>query len=457
MRRVIFKAENLFLIFCLFWGLVFLIVSPPFQAPDELGHFYKMWGYTQGTLRCQVKDGCEGKYVPKSIAEIFGFYSKYVYSTEKIPLLETVKYSKMELQKDNKVFFKFGSTSYTPLSYFPSFLVLWVMKFLNAKPLLMMYILRFCSLLVYLALTYWAIKITPCKKWMFWFFALLPINVYQAAAISTDGITFGFILLFAAYTLKLAFDDNIKKIDKKHIIVWDILITCIAILKFAYFPIVLLYFIIPKTKFDTENLYFLNFIILAIFNAVVIALFLTGIMNGQHLTANCPENPLSTTISSSYMLKKILSAPVEYLKLVIKSTIFLKEFFYYNVVSSVGGNLVMVPAFASHLTWFLLILSVFYREHSEDFNLTWQNKSFIVALIVLSHLLIMTSVYLIYQTQPYIVGIQGRYLTPLLLFFLLLFNFKKIFIQNKIIPLVLGLISQFLLLMTFIIIIVYYY
>ena len=197
----------------LLWGLIFLIVNPPFQAPDEPAHFFKMWGYTQGTLRHTIKAGWSGTELPESIERIYKFYSQYVYTNKKIPLIETVKYSKLPLNKDNKVFVKFIPTSYTPLSYFPSFIVLWVMKFLSIKPLLMMYILRFCSLLVYLSLTYFAIKITPCKKWLFLFFSLLPVNVYQAAAISTDGITLGVIMLFAAYTLKLAFDDSIVKIE----------------------------------------------------------------------------------------------------------------------------------------------------------------------------------------------------------------------------------------------------
>ena len=78
MKKVIFKTENLFLIFCLFWGLIFVIVNPPFQAPDESEHFFKMWGYTQGTLRHTIKDGWAGIEIPKSIEKIYSFYSQYV-------------------------------------------------------------------------------------------------------------------------------------------------------------------------------------------------------------------------------------------------------------------------------------------------------------------------------------------------------------------------------------------
>ena len=329
------------------------------------------------------------------------------------------------------------------------------MKFLNVKPLCMIYILRFCSLLVYLALIYQAIKITPCKKWLFLFLALLPINVYQASSINTDGITLGFIFLFIAYTLKLAFDEKIKKIENKEIIIWDLLIICIGILKFTYLPLILFYFLIPKTKFKTENLYYKNFAVIVLFNIFIIAFFLFGVMSTKGLTEYAYENKL---LSSFEMMKKIASAPFDYIILTIKSTFFLKEFFYYNVISSIGGNLVMIPHFASHLTWFLIFLSAFYKNKAECvIDLTLKNKAIILAILILSHFLIMTSIYLIYQTKPYIVGVQGRYLTPLLPMLLFLFNSKKIFLQNKIIAGVLSVMSQFLLFMTFIIIMVYYY
>ncbi len=454
-KNTLFKCENLFLIFCLFWGIVFLLVNPPFQAPDESGHFFKMWGYTQGTLRHTIKDGWSGVELPESISKIYNFYSQYVYSNKKIPLIETVKYSKLPLKKDDKIFVKFGATSYTPLSYFPSFIVLWIMKLLNIKPLFMMYILRFCSLLVYMALTYYAIRLTPCKKWMFLFLALLPINVYQAAAISTDGITLGFVMLFCANTLKLAFSESVVKINRKQILIWDILITCIGILKFAYFPLVLLYFLIPKTKFESSKLYYGNFAVLILVNFCLLTCFLMGVMGAKGLNEYSFKNKL---LSSFEMIKKILAAPFNYILLVIKSSLYLKKFLYYNVVSSVGGNLVMIPPFAAHLTWFLMFLSVFCGNQSEKnpyFSLN--NKAVFVIAFLLCHVLIMTSVYLIYQTTPYIVGIQGRYLTPLLPLLLLLFSFKKVQTENKVIPAILLLAAQFLLFMTFIIIIVYYY
>lgn len=48
------KAENIFVVLSLIVGLFYLVINPPFQAPDEAQHMFKMWGYTQGTLRFKV-------------------------------------------------------------------------------------------------------------------------------------------------------------------------------------------------------------------------------------------------------------------------------------------------------------------------------------------------------------------------------------------------------------------
>lgn len=454
MKKTLFRIENLFLILCLFWGLIFLVLNPPFQSPDEPEHLFKMWGYTQGTLRYQARDGRSGLFVPLSFARIYGFYDHYRNLNEKIPFYSTLRSAAVELQKDETVFLNFNPTSYTPLSYFPSFLILWIMKFLNVKPLLMMYILRFCSLLVYLALCYTAIKITPCKKWLFFLFALLPINVYQASSLSADGITFGFMTLFLAYTFRLAYSRNTQKISKNQIFVWDVLITVIGLLKFAYFPVVLLYFLIPESKFDSKKTYYKNFATVILVNALLIGAFLLSILINPPLTR---YTDAYLVVNKFDLLKQIILSPFSYIKNVIASTFFLMFFLYQNMISSVGVTLAMIPMSLTHLGWFMLLLSVFYKTKDEICTITLKHKGLILTALIVSYFVIMTSVYLIYQTQPYIVGIQGRYLTPLVLYSLLLFSSEKFCLKNSVIPILITAVSQFLLFQTLVTLIIRYY
>ncbi len=455
MKKSLFKTENLFFIICLLWGTIFLFINPPFQSPDEPEHLFKMWGYTQGTLRHQIKDGISGLQLPESFVQIYNFYDYYRRVNTKIPFKATIQVNKFPLEKNKTAFLNFNPSSYTPLSYFPSFIVLWFLKLLNIKPLLMLYILRFCSLLVYLALCYTAIKITPCFKWSFWLFSLLPVNIYQAASVSVDGLTFGLMILFFAYTLKLAFDENVKDINLKQILLWGIMFVYICILKFAYFPLIVVYFLIPEKKFSAKNIYLKYFLSTAAAAFILMALFLTSVMSTPIMNEH---TKIFLINDKTDLIKQIITSPVEYLRKVIESTYILRGFLYRNIISSVSVFFKLIPVYAVNIAYIALILSMFHKTMEERIcKINFKQKTAIIAAILISYLIIVTSVYLIFKSDSYIVGIQGRYLTPLLLFGLLVFAHQgKLYLKNKIVPVVLFLVSQFLLFHTFITIIAGY-
>lgn len=161
------KAENIFVVLSLIMGLFYLVINPPFQAPDEAQHMFKMWGYTQGTLRFKVLQNYTGDVLPLSLIKLSRYEFMRGDTNKKITVNEIKQSLNVKLDKENKAFYTFNPTSYTPVSYFPSFLLLWVMKLLNIAPLVMMYMLRLCSLFLYTGLMYYAIKIMPVKKWLF--------------------------------------------------------------------------------------------------------------------------------------------------------------------------------------------------------------------------------------------------------------------------------------------------
>lgn len=452
--KIITKPENIFLILCLLWGLIFLCVNPPFQSPDEPEHMLKMWGYTQKTLRYQVKNGQTGLELPQSLAYLYNFYNVYRLSNNKIPYKSTIQALEVPLAKETTTFLPHTPTSYTPVSYFPSFIILWIMKFLNIKPLCMMYILRFCSLLVYLALVYYSIKTTPCTKWMFLFFGILPVNIMQACSVSTDGITAGVIMLYIACTLKLAFSKDTLP-NTKQIVIWGALITFVSLLKFAYLPFILLYFLIPEEKFQTPKSYYTNFLLIVLINIFITGVFLCGVISSPSINTYGLGHHF---INKPELIKEIVLSPFAYIKMLFASAIFLKKFLYQNMISSIGVTLAMIPLKYTHLAWAGLICSVFYTDIKEKIcNVTFKNKLWITAAVVLSFVLIMTSVYLVYQTKPYIVGVQGRYFTPLIPLILLLFYTKKFRLQSNVIPIGLFLISQCLLIQNLITLVLRYY
>lgn len=453
MIKKLFKIENIFLISALVWGVLFLLVNPPFQAPDEPEHMFKMWGYTEGSFRFKIKDGWAGQTLPESFNVLYQVYDNYRMSIDPVPFENTIKASALALDKNNTTFVRFTPSSYTPVSYFPSFIVLWVMKIFNASPIFMMYILRFCSLLVYLALVYTAIKITPVKKFMFLIFSLIPLCVYQAASITTDSIAFGALLILLAYTLKLAFDDKIKQIKTAQKAIWIGLCVITGILKFSYLPLMLVYVLIPHEKFNTKKDYLKTFLTAFLISTAVVCVFLVLTMSNSAITKYAYENHLLPPLE---VLKNTISHPVNYIFMVLKTVKYLFWAMSQNMISSIGVRFAMIPPLHAFLFWLLLILSAFYKTDNEK-NISFSIKQILLVLtgVLLSFFIMITAVHLIYQTKDYILGIQGRYLTIFIPFILTLFTGFKL--KGKTAGVLIFLGSQYVLFVTLITTINRYY
>ena len=256
------RPEKIFLTIALFFGLIFIFLNPPFMAPDEDCHFAKIYGFSEKTLHFKIKDKKKGFILPNSIIKMFDEYRPMTYFKERKTTFSKIEeFVKLDLEKNNNSFYNIPVTSYNILAYLPSLFALIVAKFLNLKPLFLMYLLRFVNLLVYLSLTYFAIKLMPFKKWMLCAVAVLPMSIYMGSSINTDPLLNGLAFYFIAFTLNLAFNDQIEKISKKQLIIFTILAFWITSIKFPYAFLTLIGFMIPKEKFHiiTKTKFFFCF------------------------------------------------------------------------------------------------------------------------------------------------------------------------------------------------------
>ena len=434
-------VENIFVFVCLFWGLLLILALPPLHGSDEPEHFFKIWGFTQGTLKYQLKDNWVGINAPKSLVELAGICHHYRWTYKKIPADVKFYMSKIKLNKQDKVFFRYNAPEYTPLSYFPSFLVLWVLKLLNVAPLVMTYLLRVSFLLTYIALGYVALRIIPCKRWMLFLFQTLPVVLGQASIISTDGAFFGILFLFFAYTIKLAFDKNIEKIEKKEICLWGILGIILCMLKYAYLPLLFLYFIIPEKKFPNKGIYYKILSTIITITLVIVMCFICSAVSNVGLRSAF----YNINAKTSVIILDILKNPLEFLNAVWYSTLiyFKNNTFYSDIIA-----MAKLPFFVINTYWFLLLLSVFYRENDEPtINLKVKDFFILIFSVIFTYLIIITSVYIIWQHYPFIRGVFGRYLTPLLLILFLILASTNFNLKNKYVPIIIFFVSQFLLLL----------
>lgn len=450
MLKIFKKPENLFLIICLLWGFLLAFINPPFQSFDEFEHFYKIYGFTEGTLNYKkitsYTDGTlifkepktfSAQILPVSIVRIvveskrlnpYFDEKRVVYKPSKITPQKIFEQSNYTLDKNFKTLVVHMIPSYTVISYVPHTIVLALLKAFDTPPLFMMYMLRLCSLFLYTGLIYTAIKITPVKKDLFLLVSIAPLPLYLSSTINTDHFVIGLSFLLTAYVLKLG---DKKYIGKKQLSVFIVLMLLICICKFTYLPLVLLYFVIPKENYESQKTWksaFWLMLVLCLTWIIGFILYTTHIFIGIFSYYN-------KNVADSILF--ILQHPADYLVCLVKTIAANSVEYSQRILSDFGCSDTNVnPSFI--YGYFILLISnaLFCDKQEKPFS---QKTKIIFAAIFLSVLVLtLTANYIIFafDSNNLITGFKGRYLLPVLPLILMMFDNKRLKLLKINLPLI---------------------
>ncbi len=243
------KPTTFFLVVGLFFGLTFLILTPPFQTPDELNHFYRAYDIASGHLFATKLDNRLGGFMPKSLIEAanknfdirFEPYLRTSYKNISDQL-------RMKLVDTTPEFVDFPNTAlYSPISYLPQAIFIALFKFLGFRPVMLLMLTRLMMLFLWLSCIYRALKILPIFKWFFTICALLPMSVFINMSISADVVTNILGFLWIANIFSFAFSE--RKIQTKNLFYLLAIACFLSSAKYVYTPLVFLIFLIPSQKF----------------------------------------------------------------------------------------------------------------------------------------------------------------------------------------------------------------
>jgi uncharacterized membrane protein len=427
--------QKIFLVIGIIFGIIFLIVTPPFQVPDEEVHFYKAYTLSEGMLTPEKVGNETGYYVSQSL----------LYDTQKFRYLRFQPEHKVKtnsiifsletpINSNNLVFLDYHNVgvpipiAYPPIPYIIPALAMGLISFIvNPSVLFLMYIGRLVNLLVWAILIYLAIKITPVHKWVFVLLALMPMTLFQAASLSVDSFTMGICFLTIAFIFKLSFKEN--NINKKDILILLIFTLLITLSKPGYVIILMALLMIPIVKFRSKakKLILLMLVPLTAFisnkvwNSLLVLDTTTG-GSGRH--------------NSFY---SIIADPINFINIVI-NTINLKFNFY--LVTFVGKfgwldtPLALKTSIAVYLAGIYLgIIILTALIDKNKLNVSLKQKIIAFSTTALLAILIFVSQYTSWTAKgaTIIEGVQGRYLLPLTpLIFIILYNNKdKISIKGK--------------------------
>jgi len=425
------KPEIFFVIFAFFFGLLIVLITPPFQIPDEINHFYRAYQISEGQLIAVKHDNRIGGYMPKSLIESTEPFRGLCWNMQaKTSYKAITKQFKIPLEPDRKIFVDFPNTGmYSPISYVPQSISIFVLRNFNLPPLYIFYGARIFTSLFWLLSIFYVIKIIPFYKWFFALIALLPMSLFINGSLSADVVTNVLSFIIIAYFLRLAYFEQIFTL--KNLIIITVLAILLALAKLVYIPLVLLFLLIPKEKFSSKKGYYTQLIIFFVisigaaflWSRIVNNLYLPYEQYNEHFRDN------ATLIGCANMhdqIQYILTHGIYLGHVFINSMTQTFDMYFQGYIGTFGWLDTKLPIWFIYLSYFILIL-IALNDKNKDISLKLSHKLIVFICLILAISLILLSQHLTWDCvgDKIIATIQGRYFIPVFpLLFMLFYNRK---------------------------------
>ena len=431
------SIEKTFLILGFLFGCLFIYVIPPFQSPDEDSHFKKSYAISEGQFYASSDGKIAGLKIPDTMQDYIG---------DKLSMMgeRDLKYSYSDFYYDQFLSSDFShhtlrevSTSKTtPFAHLIPATGILCSKiisplFISGEPTtsFMLYFARFFSLISYLIIGYFALKLTPLFKKSMATILLLPMSLFLASMVTYDNLLIPISLLAVSCMLKLIYDKK-EMFDKSYFILFCIIGYLLLNIKVVYFPLLVLLLFVPKEKFQSHDQ---KEKIKTYVKIVGIIILLTLLFKLPNYFLDVEAN---STLASN-QLNFILGHPFDYLKILLLNIFHQLRIQLCWMVGTFGLLDTSLPPLFILLSLINLIVTFVTDAIHEKIKISLYPKIVIGGVFILSIVGMYTAMYIGWTPQvlgvvggDQITGIQGRYFLPLLICIPILFS-NKIFDKNK--------------------------
>ncbi len=405
------EPAKVYLILALVFGLLMTAASPPFQAPDEYEHFFRIFQLTQGDLLAEKHQDSAGGQIPVLVASIASTGNLAGHPENKADRAYFAPKSNVlwtDWSQSPRHYEHFPHTVvYAPLGYLPQITAVFLGKLAHLGPLPLFYLSRLASLLASITLAYFALRSLPSRRWAGAFFLLSPTALFFFTSCAPDGL-----LISGAFFLT-------ARLLRAHLVPGDLpgraetafllfLGAVLPVTKFVYLPVsalipLLLWSRLPNlpARLRLAAGWGVCCLLPSLAWAKVIA---SSFIRGRH---DIPIDPYA-------QIQHVLGDPFGLLQLVITSFTGQLAYLYHSLIGVLGWNDTPMPAWfypAYGLAFLALLLG--------DARPTprWPVKLLLLATALGTLLILYTALYVQWNapgsTQP-IDGMVGRYLFPAL-------------------------------------------
>ncbi len=161
------RVEKIFVILATIFGLILIIVTPPFQNPDENKHFFRTYQISQGIFLAQRGDeGKRGVMASQDLIDLVNSFEPYLYyhPARKTSIKEITKALSLHQTSQLNGFVELWYQKfYSPFNYLPQAFLILLGRQLPIPVLTLLYLGRLASLGCWIALIWISLRLLPYK------------------------------------------------------------------------------------------------------------------------------------------------------------------------------------------------------------------------------------------------------------------------------------------------------
>lgn len=400
--------------------LPMVVLTPPFQVPDEPQHFYRSYQLSRLEVRPEVRNGQAGAVLPKSIPSLVesNLGTLAHHARRQVPhrtLAATLQDLDRPLAAGDQAFVEFtGSAMYAPLAYAPQAGAIAVGRALGLGPLALLYAARAANALVALALIAWSLARLGSARTAGLWLALLPMTLFVLASASPDVLTIAGGFIVAALLARFVEHGAWHWRDT---LAWVGAGLLLCTVKVVYFPLMFAGLAAVMAHREARRTELWKGILSQALGASAV-LLVTAFWFWWRATGVSAAT-VPPGVDASGQIAALRESPLLLLKLVPRTLYQQGGMLAESTIGKLGWLNVAMPVWVQVSAYVALLLSLFLRSGATTRTPAaprWPGSAWVLALafvvmelIVLAHYIAWTPVGA-YSAQ----GVQGRYLLPML-------------------------------------------
>lgn len=397
----------------LVFGVLFALLTPIMDVPDESVHASKAFLVAGGTL-FNPPDGGMVSAAKEQVTNLSHLHETIVNTTLQGAAIDPATIRTI-----------YGTNQFF-LGYLPAAFIINLFQLLHTNVLTLLYGGRIINLIVYALCAFFAIKIAPRYKLFFGVIAIAPMALYIAASYNGDYLTYGLCLLLAAMFTRFYFQKNFT-ITYKQIIWFSVVCAIICMIKYYFLPLCLLLLVIPAGRYASGKTKWLGALLCIAITAVA-AFGIFGLQQyeitqagGSSAVGDIP-NEMGASVGQQlqFMVHHITSAGAILIRAFVNNASgYLNQLFTFGWLTDSVPN-IFVYLYVGFIALAGLVYSKY--EHNAEAIVETKhsgvNKLGILIILLMAYGAINILFYLIWNAvgANAIAGVQGRYFIPLLLF-----------------------------------------